>query len=175
MSPPPTQADARQSLNAHVAAKGGEIHGKYGPHLGWSELLRLLEDPACVRYPCDIVFGDGPLQTGEMAFPEPKGARPEDGFTIYVHPCFATQRERVPALVLYQLVVVNYGAFASADDAETFGAAALGLSLDDYYRALCDLADVMGQPHGRPAAVTPHSASTHPNVHPYLDTAPTQA
>jgi hypothetical protein len=145
MSAPPTEADARQSLNAHIAAKGAEISNKYGPHLGWSELLRLLEDRACVRYPCEIVFAGEPLQPGEMAFPEPRGARPEDGFTIYVHPGFATQRDRVPALVLYQLVVVNYGAFASANDAETFGAAALGLSQDDYYRALCDLADTMGQ------------------------------
>jgi hypothetical protein len=37
--------------------------------------------------------------------------------------------------------VVNYGEFASADDAETFGAAALGLSKDDYYQAVCALAD----------------------------------
>jgi len=152
MSPPPTDAEARQSLNAHVAAKGEEIHDKYGPHLGWNELLRLLADRACVRYPCEIVFAEGPLQPGEMAFPEPKGARPEDGFTIYVHPGFAAQRERVPALVLYQLVVVNYGAFASADDAETFGAAALGLSPDDYYRVLCDLADTMPTATHKPGA-----------------------
>jgi hypothetical protein len=43
--------------------------------------------------------------------------------------------------VLYQLVLVNYGEFASADDAETFGAHALGLAKDDYYQALCRLAD----------------------------------
>jgi hypothetical protein len=52
-----------------------------------------------------------------------------------------TQLERVPYLVLYQLVLVNYGPFASADDAETFGAAILGLSKDDYYQALCQMAD----------------------------------
>jgi hypothetical protein len=155
MSTPPTDAEARQCLNAHVAAKGAEIHGKYGPHLGWRELLLLLEHPACVRYPCEIVFAEGPLQPGEMAFPEPKGARPEDGFMIYVHPGFAAQRERVPALVLYQLVVVNYGAFASAADAEAFGAAALGLSRDDYYRVLCDLADAMGQSTGPQSPTDP--------------------
>jgi hypothetical protein len=54
-----------------------------------------------------------------------------------------TQLERVPWLVLYQLVVVNYGEFASAEDAETFGAAALGLSKDDYYGQLCEWADEM--------------------------------
>jgi len=43
--------------------------------------------------------------------------------------------------VLYQLVVVNYGEFASADDAEIFGAAVLGLSKEDYYQGVCELAD----------------------------------
>ena len=136
-----TAADARQSLNEHVAARGREIHGKYGPHIGWQELRQILEDRACVRYPCEIVFDAGPLEPGEFAHPVAKGERPEDGFTMYVHPFFLTQLPQVPYLVLYQLVVVNYGEFASADDAETFGAAALGISRDEYYQALCEMAD----------------------------------
>jgi len=47
----------------------------------------------------------------------------------------------VPYLVLYQLVLVNYGDFASPDDAETFGANALSITKNDYYRALCEMAD----------------------------------
>ena len=52
-----------------------------------------------------------------------------------------TELRAVPQLVLYQLVAVNYGGFASGDDAETFGAAALGLEREDYYQELCRLAD----------------------------------
>ena len=81
-----------------------------------------------MRYPCEIVFDAAPLQAGEFAHPVAKGDRPEDGFTLYVHPFFMTQLEQVPLLVLYQLVLVNYGAFAAPEDAETFGAAALGLA-----------------------------------------------
>ena len=36
---------------------------------------------------------------------------------MFVHPLFMTQLERVPHLVLYQLVLVNYGEFASGEDA----------------------------------------------------------
>ena len=136
-----TAADARQSLNEHVAARGREIHGKYGPHIGWQELRQILEDRACVRYPCEIIFDAGPLEPGEFAHPIAKGERPKDGFTMYVHPFFLTQLPQVPYLVLYQLVVVNYGEFASADDAEMFGAAALGISRDEYYHAICEIAD----------------------------------
>ena len=46
--------------------------------------------------------------------------------------------------MLYQLVLVNYGEFASAADAETFGATALGISKDEYYEALCEMADEIG-------------------------------
>ena len=139
-----TADDVRQSLNAHVAEKGAALAAKYGPDLGWRELPRLLADREFVRYPCAIDFDATPLQAGEVAHPEPTGARPEDGFTIFVHPFFMTQLAQVPALVLYQLVLVNYGEFASPDDAEAFGAAALGLDKDEYYARLCALADQIG-------------------------------
>jgi hypothetical protein len=139
-----TADDVRESLSAHVAAKGAEIHAKYGPRIGWKELRQILEDRAWVRYPCEVIFDAGQLGVGEFAHPVAKGARPEDGFTMYVHPLFMTQLAQVPAVVLYQLVLVNYGEFASPDDAETFGAAALGLSKDDYYAGLCKMADEIG-------------------------------
>ena len=34
--------------------------------------------------------------------------------------------------------------FASSDDAETFGAAALGLTRDEYYALICECADQLG-------------------------------
>lgn len=136
-----TADDARQSLNAHMTAKGAEIFEKYGPCIGWKELQWILKDDDCVRYPCEIVFDSAGLDPGELAHPTPKGDQPGDGFTMFVHPLFMTQLALVPAIVLYQLVLVNYGGFASPDDAETFGAMALGLSRDDYYAQLCELAD----------------------------------
>jgi hypothetical protein len=137
----PSPHDARQSLNVAAAATGAGIYEKYGPRIGWAQLLQILDDRTCARYPCEIVFDAGPLEAGEFAHPVPRGDRPEDGFTMYVHPSFMTQLEQVPLLVLYQLVLVNYGAFAAAEDAETFGAAALGLARDEYYHTLCRLAD----------------------------------
>jgi hypothetical protein len=145
MTAAPSAHDARQSLNASAAAIGAEIHAKYGPRIGWTQLLQILGDRSSVRYPCEIVFDAAPLQAGEFAHPLAKGDHPSDGFTIYVHPLFMMQLEQVPLLVLYQLVLVNYGAFASSDDAETFGAAALGLTKEEYYDTLCRLADGLEQ------------------------------
>jgi hypothetical protein len=138
-----TADDARESLSAHVAARGAEIFEKYGPRIGWSELLRLLQDRACVRYPCAVAFDAAPLQPGECAWPKPNSDQPEDGFVICIHPLFMTQLDRVAHLALYQLVVVNYGKFASSDDAEIFGAAALGISREQYYQGLCEMTDLL--------------------------------
>jgi hypothetical protein len=146
-----TADDARQSLTAHMAEKGAEICAKYGPGLGWKELQQLLEDRNFVRYPCELVFDASQLNPGEFAFPVMKGGRPEDGFALHVHPFYMLQLPLVPYLVLYQLVAVNYGGFASADDAEAFGAAALGLSCDEYYAKLCELADQLGVGEVEPA------------------------
>ncbi len=139
-----TVEDARQSLTSHAAEKGAQLHEKYGPQIGWDELRRILEDRSLVRYPCEIVFDASGLLGGEMAHPFPNSEKPEDGFKVHVRPLYMTQLGAMPALVLYQLVLVNYGEFASAEDAEAFGAAALGLSKDDYYARLCELADHLG-------------------------------
>lgn len=139
-----TANHARESLHSHVAAKGAEIHAKYGPHLGFTELQAILQDRTCVRYPCEIVFDAARLNPGEFAYPEPRGERPEEGFTLYVHPIYLTQLAEVPLLALYQLVTVNYGEFASPDDAETFAAHALGISVEECYARICALADQLG-------------------------------
>lgn len=139
-----TADDARRSLTGHVEAKGLEIFHQYGPGLGWAGLKQLLADRTHVRYPCEIAFDAGPLQPGEFALPVQKGGRPEDGFTMCVHPVFMTRLDVVPALVLYQLVALNYGVFASPHDAETFGAAALGITRDEYYDQLCEWSDLLG-------------------------------
>ena len=139
-----TVEDARQSLNSHATEKGLQLREKYGPHIGWKELRLLLEDRSVVRYPCEIVFDAAGLLGGEFAHPLPNSEQPEDGFKIHIHPLFMTQLDQVPLLVLYQLVLVNYGEFAAPDDAESFGAAALGIDKEDYYQALCELADQIG-------------------------------
>ncbi len=136
--------EARQALVATVATQAAAIHQRYGPTLGWNELTQLLDDRSLVRYPCEIRFDADPLLPGEFAHPVPKGSEPEDGFTIYLHPVYETQPERVAYLVLHQLAWVNYGASAEAEDAEAFGAGALGLSREEYFSALCELASQLG-------------------------------
>ena len=141
MSKQLTENDFKESLSSHVVSKAEEIRALYGPRIGWNELGRILDDRTVTRYPCEIVFNAEQLLDGEFAHPMANSENPEDGFKIFVHPFFTTQLSRVPYLVLYQLVSVNYGPFASFEDAEAFGSTVLGLSRDDYYATLCEMAD----------------------------------
>jgi hypothetical protein len=136
-----TAEDGRQSMQAHAACKGAEIYDKYGPNVGWGQLLRILDDREVVRYPCEVLFDAGALLPGECAHAQAKAENPEDGFTVYVHPSLVANPRDAVFLVLYQLVLVSYGPFANSDDAEAFGASALGISQDQYYARLCEIAD----------------------------------
>jgi hypothetical protein len=136
-----TADDARSSLTDHAASKGAEIYEAYGPEIGWTQLQRILQDRKCVRYPCSVKFDTADLEPGEFGHASPVGERPDQGFVISIHPFFLAQPDRAVWLVFYQLVLVNYGDFASPDDAEAFGAAALGLSRDVYYEGICELSD----------------------------------
>lgn len=142
-----TADDARQSLTSHIAEKGLNLREKYGPDIGWHELTQILEDREFVRYPCRIEYNAEPLQNGEFAHAVQIGELPEEGFIMYVHPYFAIQPTLVPALVLYQLAAVNYGQFASSEDAESFGSCALGMDREDYYHLLCEAADELDPAH----------------------------
>jgi hypothetical protein len=143
MSSKLTAEDFTQSLTAHASQKGAEVREKYGPDISWKTLLLLLDDRSVVRYPCELRFDSSALLPGEMAYPCPKGETPEDGFVLNVHPVFMMRPADVPAIALYQVAAVNYGDFASPADAEAFGAAALGLSEEDYYARLCELAQLV--------------------------------
>jgi hypothetical protein len=136
--------EARQELEARIATQAGLIRQRYGPRLDWNQLLLLLEDRACVRFPCEIRFDAEPLLPGEFAHVVPRGLTEEDGFTIYLHPFFALQLDQAVCLVLHQLARVNCGAGTGPDDAETFGALALGVAKADYYHTLCELSGQLG-------------------------------
>lgn len=137
-------AESRRHLSAEVAAQGEQIVRNYGPQMGWEQLQQLLADRRFVRYPCELRFAADPLLPGEFAHPVAKGTIPEDGYVLFIHPHYAAELPSVPYLVLHQLVLINFGEAATADDAETFGALALGLSKDAYYQALCGLSHEIG-------------------------------
>jgi len=107
-----------------------------------SILQKILEDRDFVRYPTRLEFDSKRIDPGLFAVAEPADAKdPSQGYIIYIHEHFKGRPGDVPALVLYHLVAVNYDDMATSEEAELFGATALGMEKEEYYKLLCHLTD----------------------------------
>jgi hypothetical protein len=145
----PTVEDGQQALRDHVREKAMAARLKYGLYIDAETILDMLDDREVVRYPTGVRFDAAPLQPGEFAVAEPLGARPEHGYALFIHPWFQEQPEVWPLLIAYHVVDINYGEIATAAEAELYGATLLGLEIEAYYEALCELADSI-PPDGTP-------------------------
>lgn len=135
---------APTELAERIVTLAGLIRQRFGPRLDWPHLLLLLEDRACIRFPCEIRFDAEPLLQGEFAHVVPRGQKDDEGFVIYLHPLYALQLDQAVYLVLPQLVRVNYGLQAGPEDAENFGALVMDLPRSDYFHTLCQLSGQLG-------------------------------
>lgn len=129
------------AVTQHAIEKAADIRARYGPVIDYPTVLRILEDRRCIRYPVEIRFVTDGIEPGLFAKTEAASQDPADGYVISLHRHFADRPEVLPALILYQSVLVNYGDIATAADAELFGSGILGLDRDAYYAQIADLTD----------------------------------
>lgn len=136
-----TLEDGRRAAGAHALERGHQLRLKYGNFIDPLILNKILMDRDFVRYPTCIEFSNRPLEEGMFGYAERIGEKASDGYIIFIHPYFKNRPGDLPALVLYHLVTVNYGEFATYNEAEEFGSSAMGLSKEEYYQTICRLAD----------------------------------
>ncbi len=129
------------AVSQHAIEKARDIRTRYGPVIDYPTVLRILDDRKCIRYPVTIEFIADAIEPGLFARTEPVSENPDDGYTITLHPHFEGRPDALPALILYQSVLVNYGDLATATDAELFGSGILGLDRDTYYAQIAALTD----------------------------------
>ena len=136
-----TPEAGQQALRDHAVRVAQEARERYGGVVDAAAMQRMLQDELVVRYPTTLCFDAEALEPGEFAFPQPLGQHPSDGFRLCVHPYFEQRPDALPLLIAYHLVRINYGEIAGSREAESFGAALLGLGVEEYYQAVCALAD----------------------------------
>lgn len=141
-----TEDDGYEALRGHVVDKALAARKKHGPLADEQAVRALLADKDVVRFPTTLTFDAGRLRPGEFAYAAPNGLRPADGFTLSVHPHFEHRPEALALLVAYHIPTINYLDVVTNREAELYGAALLGLSVDAYYARLCTLADELGGP-----------------------------
>ncbi len=131
------------AVSRHAIEKAKEIRARYGPNIDYAAVLRMLEDRKSIRYPVEIRFVSEGIEPGMFANTRAVSENPDDGYVISLHQHFEDQTEVLPALILYQSVLVNYGDLATADDAELFASTLLGVERDEYYAQIIALTDAL--------------------------------
>ncbi len=137
------EAVGLKALNDHAKKMAVFGRSKHGPEIGFEQILAILADSEIMRFPVDLRFNQQ-LGPGEFAHAQQKGEHPSDGYWINVHASFKQQPDMLPYVIAYHMVCVNYGEMATAECAEIFGSALLGLDTDVYYEDLCVISDGLG-------------------------------
>jgi len=159
-----TAEDGRAALRGHLVDKAHAARERHPVLHTPAGVEALLADRQVVRFPVSLTWSAAELLPGEFAWPRPRGERLADGYDLIVHPCFRDRPAVLSMLVAYHVPGMNYLDVAGREEAEIFGAALHGLSVDDYYRKLCALVDGMPAPRvaGAPGASPPEPPAAVP-------------
>lgn len=140
------EKSAREAFINHLVDKANAARLKFGLYIDYETITRMLDDRDIVRYPMQIEFDSRQLQNHEFAFPKAIGFHPSDGYCLFIHEHFRNQPENLPLLIAYHIPTINYGSIVEPQHAEAYGAALIGLEVQAYYQALCELADSTAKP-----------------------------
>ncbi|PIE02888.1 MAG: hypothetical protein CSA81_05140 [Acidobacteria bacterium] len=144
----PPSGTEKQSLSEHVKRRAAFIRDKYelgSPAKIRKELLDvMLSDREVARFPTELFF-TSQIEEGLFGICRKKSEDPRDGYQILLHSSLKDMGNKLAMFVFYLLVQVNYGDFASCQEAELFAASILDVQVDDYYRELCHLVDTVIQ------------------------------
>ncbi len=131
------------AVTLHAVEKAKEIRARYGSPIDYQAVLRMFDDRKATRYPVQLQFVDQGIEPGLFARTAPISEDPDAGYLISMHAKLAGREDILPGLILYQLVLVNYGDLATANDAELFGATLLDMERDDYYAQIVEITDAL--------------------------------
>jgi hypothetical protein len=129
------------AVSMHASEKAKDIRSRYGTDIDYETLLDILNDRKSTRYPVQLRFSTDNIEPGMFALTEALSENPDDGYVITLHSALEERRDILPALILYQLVLVNYGDLATANDAELFGSTVLDVGREHYYEQIVSLTD----------------------------------
>lgn len=132
------------SLREHLLAQAVVAHQKHAPLTG-DKLDALLHDPDCLRHPVRLVFEFGEMAMHQFAQPDFDWRNPDqDGRVLYLHPALRERPDLLPLAVAYMIPVINYGDIISDEHCIGYGATLLGLMEEEFYRAVCRMAALVG-------------------------------
>ncbi|MEK7678014.1 MAG: hypothetical protein AAB676_19455 [Verrucomicrobiota bacterium] len=144
MSPAELEQLGQASLREHLLRQAVVAHHKHGP-LTADKLDALLHDPDCLRHPTRLVFEFGEMAMHQFAQPDLDWRNTEqDGRILYIRPLLRERPDVLPLAVAYMIPLINYGDIVTDEHCLRYGATQLGMMEDEFYAAVCQLADFAG-------------------------------
>ena len=132
------------SLREHIAAQAVVAHQKHGP-LTFAGLDALLTDPECLRHPTRLVFEFGEMAGHQFAEPDvDQRNREQDGRVLYLRPRLRDRPDLAVLAVAYMIPLINYGDIITDEHCLRYGATLLGMMEEEFYAAVCQMADLVG-------------------------------
>lgn len=133
--------DIEHHVTEHATRAAQRAKAKLGGPLCPDNLYRFLTDPDCLRYPVEIVYDASPLEPHQFAEPV---IQVENGARIcrlFVHPRYRGHADALCFFVAYMAAPINYGAAATLELCESYGATLVGEDSETFYRTICAMAD----------------------------------
>ena len=144
-TPPPeydkkqNAARLREGLENHIRFVSEKAVNKHGRPNSMGVLSQMLEDNEIVRFPTSILFADGELKEGEPIKLNKIGEGQDERYQIIVHPIFERREKDIIALVLHEVVKVNYGKIAKEKESLLFASSLLGMEEEAYQSRIKEL------------------------------------
>ena len=132
--------DIEHHVADHAQLAAQRAKAKLGGSVNRNTLDRFLRDPDCMRYPVEIVFDASPLEDHQFAEPAIVVEEGKPFCRLHVHPRFAGRNDALPHFVSYMAAVINYGAVATPELCESYGAALVGEDRETFYQKVCAFA-----------------------------------
>ena len=137
--------EGEDSLLAHILEKALQAREKY-PNIGMDAIDTFLADSDCLRYPARYAYEFGAdMAPHQFAQPE-EDLRSNDpnARVLYVRPLLRKRPDYAILAIAYMIPLVNYGDIVNDEHCLVYAASLLGLSEDECYLRLCELADYCG-------------------------------
>ncbi|NUM53964.1 MAG: hypothetical protein HUU46_10005 [Candidatus Hydrogenedentes bacterium] len=133
--------DLHASLLRHAQDAAARAIAKLGGPLSTANVARFLVDADCLKLYTKIVYDASALEPHQFAQPVFEGGAAHRSCRLDVHPHFADRPECLPFIVAYMAGAINYGNAVTLDLCEAYGAALMRMSREDFYAAVCRVAD----------------------------------
>ena len=133
--------EAVAALGHHAAEAAQRARAALGGSLDAANLDAFLSDRTGLRLPTELSFDGLGLDPHQFAAPAFVTQNGERRCILHIRPQYEDLPDTHAYIVAYMVAAINYGAAASAELCETYGAALLGMETAEFYAEVCRIAD----------------------------------